>query len=89
MTRLELNRLAPRGCLVRVKSDLTDHWFAVGVYALRMAEAVVCQLPEIASTDVVVARRTLKPAEIKQLSLKRLEALPCKVTKDGECVEPL
>jgi hypothetical protein len=68
--------LAPRGCLVRVTSGAgrypsRERWFAVGIYFQKLAEAAVCDLPQIESTDVVFAYRRLKPAEILALGLRR------------------
>jgi hypothetical protein len=68
--------LAPRGCLVRVTSGAgryspRERWFAVGIYFQKMAEAAICDLPQIESTDVVFAYRRLKPAEIVTLGLRR------------------
>lgn len=74
--------LAPRGCLVRVTSGAgryppTEKWFAVGIYSQKMAEAAVCNLPQIESTDVVFAYRRLKPAEIVTLGLRRGQIVVC------------
>ena len=71
--------LAPRGCLVRVTSGARQRWFAVGIYSRRMAEAAVCNLPEIEASDIVFARRSLKPAEIETLGLRRGQVVPCSV----------
>jgi hypothetical protein len=47
-----------------------------------MAEAAVCNLPQIESTDVVFARRPLKPAEIETLGLRRGQVVQCSVSDD-------
>jgi hypothetical protein len=85
---LETNRLATRGCLVRVRcgTDQTsrmERWFAVGIYSQRLAEAAVCNLPQIESTNVVFARRLLKRAEIEKLRLKRGQVVECRVSNDA------
>ena len=85
---LETNRLAPRGCLVRVRcgTDQTsrkERWFAVGIYFQRLAEAAVCDLPQIESTNAVFARRLLKRAEIEKLGLKRGQVVECRVSNDA------
>ena len=49
-----------------------------------MAEAAVCELPDIKSTDIVFARRPLKPAEIETLGLRRGQVVPCSVSTDVE-----
>src|ERR1700758_4379576 len=71
MIRSKKSGLAPRGCLVRVTSRTGRHprerWFAVGIYFQRMAEAAVCDLPQIEPTDVVFAYRRLQPSEIETL----------------------
>ena len=59
---LEGNRLAPRGCLVRVRcgtdqNSPTERWFAVGSYPQRSAEVAVRNLPQIEWTNVASARR--------------------------------
>jgi hypothetical protein len=74
--------LAPRGCLVRVTSGTgryspRERWFAVGIYLQKMAEAAVCDLPQIESTDVVFAYRRLKPTEIITLGLRRGQIVVC------------
>ena len=84
---LEGNHLAPRGCLVRVRcgTDQTsrkERWFAVGIYFQRLAEAAVCNLSQIESTNVVFVRRSLKPAEIEMLRLRRGEVVECSVSND-------
>ena len=92
---LETNHLAPRGCLVRVRygTDQTsrkERWFAVGIYFQRLAEAAVCKLPQIESTNVVFARRPLKPAEIKMLRLRRGQVVECSVSNDTiQSVSPM
>jgi hypothetical protein len=75
-------RLAPRGCLVRVISGADSHsprerWFAVGIYSQKMAEDAVCNLPEVETSDIVYARRRLKPAEIEALALQRRQVMQC------------
>ena len=50
-----------------------------------MAEAAVCSLPQIESTDVVFAGRKLKSAEIEMLALRRGQVVQCSV---GDEVEP-
>jgi hypothetical protein len=85
---LETNRLAPRGCLVRVRcgTDPTsrkERWFAVGIYFQRLAEAAVCNLPQIESTNVVFARRSLKRTEIELLRLRRGQIVECSVSNDA------
>jgi hypothetical protein len=87
MTKPKNTSLAPRGCLVRVKSGADRYspkhkWFAVGIYFRRMAEAAVCNLPDIESTDVVFALRPLEPAEIETLGLRRGQVVPCSVSND-------
>jgi hypothetical protein len=77
-------RLAPRGCLVRVTSgahgqSVRERWFAVGIYFQKMAEDAVCNLPEIEPSDIVFARRRLKPAEIETLALRRGQVVECSV----------
>jgi hypothetical protein len=80
---LETNCLAPRGCLVRVKNGTDqERWFAVGIYFQRLAEAAVCKLPQIESTNVVFARRPLKRAEIEMLRLRRGQVVECSVSND-------
>jgi hypothetical protein len=87
MIRAKSTSLAPRGCLVRVTSGTDQYnprarWFAVGIYFQKMAEAAVCNLPQIESTDVVFALRPLKPAEIETLRLRRGQVMPCSVSDD-------
>ena len=82
---LETNRLAPRGRLVRVRCGThqtapEERWFAVGIYLQRLAEAAVCNLPQIESTNVVFARRLLKRAEIELLRLRRGQVVECSVS---------
>jgi hypothetical protein len=84
VTALESARLARRGCLVRVTSGEgsrcpRERWFAVGIYPHKMAERAVCDRPEIEPSDIVVARRSLKPAEIEELALQRRQILQCSV----------
>jgi hypothetical protein len=84
VTTLKRTRLAPRGCLVRVTSGADSHspresWFAVGIYSQKMAEDAVCNLPEIEASDIVFARRRLKPAEIEALALRRRQVVQCSV----------
>ena len=92
---LETNRLAPRGCLVRVRcgTDQTapeERWFAVGIYLQKLAEAAVCNLPQIESTNVVFARRPLKRAEIEMLRLRRGQVVECSVSNDTiQSVSPM
>ena len=83
---LEGNRLAPRGCLVRVtcgtdQNSPTERWLAVGSYPQRSAEVAVRNLPQIESTNVVFARRPLKRAEIEMLRLRRGQIVECSVSK--------
>ena len=85
---LKANHLAPRGCLVRVRcgTDQTsrkERWFAVGIYFQRLAEAAVCNLPQIESTNAVFARRPLKRAEIELLRLRRGQVVECSVSNDA------
>jgi hypothetical protein len=85
---LEVNRLAPRGCLVRVRCGTvqntpTERWFAVGSYPQRMAEVAVRNLPLIESTNVVFAHRPLKRAEIELLKLRRGQVAECVVSNDA------
>jgi hypothetical protein len=87
MTRLRSAGLAPRGCLVRVTRGTNrysprERWFAVGIYFQKVAEAAVCNLPQIESTDVVFACRPLKPAEIETLGLRRGQVVQCSVSDD-------
>jgi hypothetical protein len=42
-----------------------------------MAEDAVCKLPEIEPSDIVFARRRLKPAEIETLALRRGQVVEC------------
>jgi len=89
LVRLNGNELAPRGCLVRVTCGTDryaprERWFAVGIYFQKVAEAAVCNLPQIESTDVVFARRPLKPAEIETLGLRRGQVVQCSVSDDVE-----
>jgi hypothetical protein len=82
VTTPKRTRLAPRGCLVRVTSGADSHsprerWFAVGIYSQKMAEVAVCNLPEIEPSDIVYARRRLKPAEIEALALRRRQIMQC------------
>jgi|SRR6266436_1951659 hypothetical protein len=84
LVRLNGNELAPRGCLVRVTCGTDryaprERWFAVGIYFQKLAEAAVCSLPQIEPTDVVFARRPLKPAEIETLGLRRGQVVPCSI----------
>jgi hypothetical protein len=84
VTTPKSTRLAPRGCLVRVISGADSHspterWFAVGIYSQKMAEDAVCNLPEIEPSDIVFARRRLKPAEIEVLALRRRQVIQCSV----------
>ena len=74
--------LAPRGCLVRVTSvpesySPTERWFAVGIYFQSIAEAAVCNLPEIEPTDAVFAFRRLQQSEIVTLDLRREQIALC------------
>ena len=85
---VETNRLAPRGCLVRVRggtgqTSQRESWFAVGIYFQRLAEAAVCNLPQIESTNVVFARRLLKRAEIEMLKLRCGQVVECSVRNDA------
>src|SRR5277367_6807452 len=81
MIRSKNSRLTPRGCLVRVTSGTGRHprerWFAVGIYFQKVAEAAVCDLPEIEPTDVVFAYRRLRPSEIEMLGLRRGQIVLC------------
>ena len=82
MNSLKKIALAPRGCLVRVTSGTQLHsprerWFAVGIYFQKIAEAAVCNLPEIAPTDVVFAFRRLQSSEIVTLGLRRGQIVLC------------
>jgi hypothetical protein len=82
VNRLKRSGLAPRGCLVRVTSGAGEYslrvrWFAVGIYFQKMAEAAVCDLPQIEPTDVVFAYRRLKPAEMVTLGLRRGQIVLC------------
>ena len=92
---LEGNRLAPRGCLVRVtcgtdQNSPTERWFAVGSYPQRSAEVAVRNLPQIESTNVVFARRPLKRAEIEMLRLRRGQVVECSVSNDTiQSVSPM
>jgi hypothetical protein len=84
VTTPKKTRLAPRGCLVRVTSGADSHsprerWFAVGIYFQKMAEDAVCYLPQIEPSDIVFARRRLKPAEIEMLALRRGQIVECSV----------
>ena len=84
---LETNRLAPRGRLVRVtcgtdQNSPKERWFAVGIYLQKLAEAAVCNLPQIEPTKVVFALRPLKRAEIEMLRLKRGQVVECRVSND-------
>ena len=81
---LEGNHLAPRGCLVRVtdQNSPRKRWFAVGFYPQRLAEVAVCNLPLIESTNVIFVRRSLKPAEIEMLRLRRGAVVECSVNND-------
>jgi len=84
VTTPKKTRLAPRGCLVRVISGANSHtpterWFAVGIYSQKMAEDAVCNLPEIEPSDIVFARRRLKPAEIEVLALRCRQVIQCSV----------
>ena len=83
-TTLKKTRLAPRGCLVRVTNGADsnfrrERWFAVGIYFQKMAEAAVCNLPQIEPSDIVFARRKLMPAEIETLALRRGQVVECSV----------
>ena len=84
VSSLKDNSLAPRGCLVRVTDQNfpKERWFAVGLYPQRMAEVAVCNLPLIESTNVVFVRKSLKPAEIEMLRLRRGEVVECSVSND-------
>jgi hypothetical protein len=89
VTTFKRTRLAPRGCLVRVTSGPDSHsprerWFAVGIYFQKFAEAAVCNLPQIEPSDIVVARRKLKPAEIETLALRRGQVVQCSVGDEVE-----
>jgi hypothetical protein len=80
--KLKKPGLAPRGCLVRVTSAAHrfapgERWFAVGIYFQKMAEAAVCDLPQVESDDVVFAYRRLEPAEIVTLGLRRGQIVLC------------
>ena len=92
---LEVNRLAPRGCLVRVRCGTvqntpTERWFAVGSYPQRLAEVAVRNLPLIESTNVVFARRPLKRAETEMLRLRRGQVVECRVSNDAiQSVSPM
>jgi hypothetical protein len=44
-----------------------------------MAEDAVCNLPQIEPSDIVFARRRLKPAEIETLALRRGQVVECSV----------
>jgi hypothetical protein len=89
VTTLKMTQLAPRGCLVRVTSGVDSHlrrerWFAVGIYFQKMAEAAVCNLPQIEPSDIVFARRKLTPAEIKALALRRGQVVECSLGDEVE-----
>jgi hypothetical protein len=92
---LEGNRLAPRGCLVRVtcgtdRNSPTERWLAVGSYPQRSAEVAVRNLPQIESTNVVFARRPLKRAEIEMLRVQRGQFVECSVRNDTiQSVSPI
>jgi len=82
VNRLNKSGFAPRGCLVRVISGaeqyaLRERWFAVGIYIQKIAEAAVCDLPQIESADIVFAYRRLKPVEIVTLGLRRGQIILC------------
>jgi hypothetical protein len=90
-TTSKTTRLAPRGCLVRVTGGADsqsprERWFAVGIYFQKMAEDAVCNLPEIEPSDIVFARRRLKPAEIEALALRRGQVMECSVGDELERV---
>ena len=89
VTTVKKTQLAPRGCLVRVTSGVDSHfrrerWFAVGIYFQKMAEAAVCNLPQIEPSDIVFARRKLKPAEIETLALRRGQVVECSIGDETE-----
>ena len=92
---LEGNRLASRGCLVRVtcrtdQNSPTERWLAVGSYPQRSAEVAVRNLPQIESTNVVFARRPLKRAEIEMLRLSPGQVVECSVSNDTiQSVSPM
>ena len=91
VTTSKRTRLAPRGCLVRVTSRADsrsprESWFAVGIYSQKMAEDAVCNLPEIEPSDIVFARRRLKPTEIETLALGRGQVRQCSVGDELERV---
>ena len=79
--RSKKSGLTPRGCLVRVTGGTGNHpiqrWFAVGIYFQKMAEAAICDLPQIDPTDVVFAYRRLQPSEIETLGLRRGQIILC------------
>jgi hypothetical protein len=89
VTTLKIARLAPRGCLVRVRSGTDsnsprERWFAVGIYFQKLAEAAVCNLPQIEPSDIVFARRKLRRAEIEALALRRGQVVQCSVGDEVE-----
>jgi len=92
---LETNRLAPRGRLVRVRCGThqtapEERWFAVGIYLQKLAEAAVCNLPQIEPTNVVFALRPLKRAEIEMLRLSPGQVVECSVSNDTiQSVSPM
>jgi hypothetical protein len=49
-----------------------------------MAEAAVCNLPQIEPSDIVFARRKLKPVEIEALALRRGQIVQCSVGDEVE-----
>jgi len=76
INRLKKPALTPRGWLVGVtggsiRLSTREKWFAVGIHLRKAAEAAVCNLLEVKSSDVVSASRPLKPVEIVTLSLRR------------------
>jgi hypothetical protein len=81
LIRSKKSGLTPRGCLVRVKGGTGSHpkerWFAVGIYFQKIAEAAICDLPQIEPTDVVFAHRRLRPSEIEMLGLRRGQIVLC------------
>ena len=95
ITTRKASRLALRGRLVRVRCGThqtapEERWFAVGIYFQKMAEAAVCNLPQIESTNVVFARRPLKRAEIEMLRLRRGQVVECSVSNDTiQSVSPM
>ena len=63
------------------KRDKERKWFAVGIYYQKIGETAVYELPQIEPTDVVFARRRLKPDEIERLGLQRGQVVLCTSTR--------